>query len=138
MVDLYTALLVITRGYPLVIQIFQNSGCSKTLASENHPRSSSKNGRATGTDEPMKIGGNIYDICLGYLRPKYQGISPQFMWPHIWYIANNAVPTHLLDPEDLPLIITRGYQPLFTMIMNYKWPCMAVSNSCSRHQLVHD
>jgi hypothetical protein len=35
-----------------------------------------------------------------FSRPKFQGISPQFIWPTIWYSQS----LHVLDPEDLPSI----------------------------------
>jgi hypothetical protein len=37
-----------------------------------------------------------------FFRFMYTGISPQFIWPKIWY--SNVQYLHLLDPGDLPLI----------------------------------
>jgi len=54
-----------------------------------------------------------------FSRPKFQGISPQFIWPTIWYSQY----LHVLDPEDLPSIsyLELGKSTISMAMLNSKY-----------------
>ena len=99
----------IAAGVPFVVIVYIWSGatplknrCSSFLLG-HHPFPGEKiNHAVNGHIRNRLIGGTYHIYIYGLFFREYPIISPQFIWPEIWYVY-----LHLLDPEDLPCCLHR-------------------------------
>ena len=76
------------------------------------------------TQEPKLEVPTIY-IYMAYIRPNFQGISPQFIWPNIWYVYVPPSVGFCFIPIDLinwhPLGSTSHYDKTAGMASGWFW-----------------